>query len=66
MGLHKDFDDSQYLNIDDDLENLEPIEDPEQKKRIRRMIEDRLERKRLREELEDEFDSDFDWDDFDK
>jgi len=69
MGLHKGFDESQDfsdLNLDDEMENLEPIKDDEQRAKIRKIIEDRLEQKRLKEELGDEFDGEFDWDDFDK
>ncbi|GGI80675.1 PA3496 family putative envelope integrity protein [Legionella impletisoli] len=69
MGLHKGFEDSQLvsdLNYDEDLEGLDPIEDSEHKKRVRKMIEERLERKRLKEELEDELDGEFDWDEIDK
>ncbi len=65
MALHEEFDDQSFsdYNFDDD------IDDMTQKKRVKRMLEDRLERKRLRDEFKDDFDElsgDFDWDELDK
>ncbi len=70
MSLHReDYDDQSLsdMNYEEDAHEVEEQHDgAEQKKRVRRMLEDRLERKRLREELEDELDGEFDWDDYDK
>lgn len=65
MGLHEEYDDQSFsdYNYDDD------IDDMTQKKRVKRMLEDRLERKRLRDEFKDDFDElsgEFDWDELDK
>lgn len=63
MSLHKDYDDSQSIS---DFSCDEDIDELDNKKRVRRMIEDRLERKRLKDELEDELDNEFNWDDLDR
>lgn len=66
MGLHEEeYEDQSFsdYNYDDD------IDDMTQKKRIKRMLEDRLEKKRLRDEFKDDFDElsgEFDWDELDK
>lgn len=65
MSLHEEYDDQSFsdYNFDDD------IDDMNQKKRVKRMLEDRLERKRLRDEFKDDFDElsgEFDWDELDK
>ncbi len=65
MALHEEYDDQSFsdYNYDDEIDDLP------QKKRIKRMLEDRLERKRLRDEFKDDFDElsgDFDWDELDK
>lgn len=66
MGLHRDYDDGRSfseLGYDEDADELD------QKRRVRKLLEERLERKRLKEEFKDEFDDEgdeFDWDDFDK
>ncbi|MCP0913632.1 MULTISPECIES: PA3496 family putative envelope integrity protein [Legionella] len=65
MGLHKNYDDghsfSEFGYEEENIEDLEPLDESDKKKRIRRMIEERLERKRLQKELQDEFDDEFDW-----
>jgi hypothetical protein len=66
MGLHEEYEDqsfSDYNYEEDDMEGTT------QRKRIKRMLEDRLERKRLRDEFKDDFDElsgEFDWDELDK
>lgn len=65
MALHEDYDDHSFsdYNYDDD------VDDVAQKKRVRRLLEDRLERKRLKDEFKDDFDElsgEFDWDELDK
>ena len=64
MGYYREFekDDEQYFT---EQEYDEEIVDEPDKRRVRRMLEDRLERKRLRQEI-DEFDGEFDWDDLEK
>ncbi len=65
MSLHEEYDDQSFsdYNFDDDIDEMN------QKKRVKRMLEDRLERKRLRDEFKDDFDElsgEFDWDELDK
>lgn len=69
MGLQKDYDDMpSTLDVyyDDQRKDIDYTEQSEQKRRLRRLIEEKLERKRLKEELADEFDDEFNWDEFDK
>ena len=63
MGLHKDFDDGQFFS---DLNFDEETEDLDNKKRVRRLLEERLDRKRLKEELDDELEGEFDWDNYEE
>ncbi len=56
MSLHKDYDESPYVNFEEGAEDLQ------HKKQVRRLLEDRLEKKRLKDELEDEWSDEFDWD----
>lgn len=66
MGLHHDYEDSQSFS---EPGHDEDSDDLDNKRRVRRLLEERLERKRLKEEFKDEFDEsndEFDWDDFDK
>ncbi len=62
MGLHHeehgDHSFSDY-NLDDNVEDIA------QKKKVKRLLDERLERKRLKEECKDDFDEingEFDWD----
>ncbi len=66
MALYPEENDS-YLFNDQGYEE----EDIEQKKRLRKLIEDRLERQKLKKELEDDFEDfdeldEFDWDEEEK
>lgn len=68
MSLHEDLDDYSFsdYNYDDDIEDAQHID---QKKKVKRMLEDRLERKRLKDEFKDDLDElggEFNWDDIDK
>lgn len=65
MGLHEDYDDQSFsdFNYDEDIKDLD------QRKKIKKLLDERLERKRLKEEFKDDFDElngDFDWDEQDR
>lgn len=66
MSLHEEEADEPLFsdyNYDDD------INEASQRKRVKRMLEDRLERKRLKDEFKDDFDElsgEFDWDELDR
>jgi hypothetical protein len=65
MALHEDSEEQSFseFNYDDEVDDLS------QRKKVKRMLEDRLERKRLKDEFKDDFDElngEFDWDDLDK
>jgi hypothetical protein len=64
MGYYREHekDDEQYFT---EQEYDEEIVDMPDKKRVRRLLEEKLERKRLRQEI-DELDGEFDWDDLEK
>lgn len=66
MGLHEEYEDQSFSDYNYEEDDME---DSTQRKRIKRMLEDRLERKRLRDEFKDDFDElsgEFDWDELDK
>jgi hypothetical protein len=68
MALQEDQDEFSFSECKYDEEEIE-IEDAHQKKRVKRLLEDRLERKRLKDEFKDDFDElsgEFDWDELDK
>ena len=65
MGLHKDHGDRSFS----DYRFEEDVEDLAQRKKIKRILDDRMERKRLKDEFKDDFDElsgEFDWDEIDK
>ncbi len=67
MSLHEDSDD--YAFSDYNYDDIDDTEELDQKKRIKRLLEERLERKRLKDEFKDDFDElsgEFDWDELDK
>jgi hypothetical protein len=68
MSLHEDSDDYTFTDhkFDDDISDIQDIN---QKKKIKRLLDERLERKRLKDEFKDDFDElsgEFDWDELDK
>lgn len=65
MGLHEDYDDQFFSDFNYD----EDIKDIDQRKKIKKLLDERLERKRLKEEFKDDFDElngDFDWEEQDR
>lgn len=65
MALHEDSDDYSFS----DYSYEEDVNDLNEKKRIKRKLDERLERKRLKDEFKDDFDElsgEFDWDELDK
>lgn len=71
MGLLEEYDDqsSSEYNFDEEIDDTFDLDDISQKKRVKRMLEDRLERKRLKDEFKDDFDElsgEFDWDEMEK
>lgn len=66
MALHEDSDYSfSDYNYDDEKDDLHQLD---QKKKVKRLLEEQLERKRLKDEFKDDFDElsgEFDWDDID-
>ncbi len=69
MSLHEDSDDYSFADYNhddvDDIEDLDQkkrvkrlddIAELDQRKRVKRLIEERLERKRLKDEFKDDFD----------
>lgn len=67
MSLHEDSDD--YSFSDYNYDELDDREHLDEKKKVKRLLDERLERKRLKDECKDEFDElngDFNWDDLDK
>ncbi len=67
MPLNEEIDD--YFFSDYNYEEMANIDELNQKKRVRRLLEDRLERKRLKNEFKDDFDElngEFDWDELDR
>lgn len=68
MSLHEDSDDYSFSDYNYD-EEKEEVQNLDQRKKVKRLLEDRLERKRLKDEFKDDFDElsgEFDWDDLDK
>jgi hypothetical protein len=68
MSLHEDLDDYSFTEhkFDDEVND---VQDLNQRKKIKRLLDERLERKRLKDEFKDDFDElggEFDWDDIDK
>jgi hypothetical protein len=68
MSLHEESDDYSFsdYNYEDDVDDIQKLN---QKKKVKRLLEERLERKRLKDEFKDDFDElsgEFDWDDLDK
>ena len=67
MALHEDSDD--YSFTDFKYDELDDTEKLNQKKKVKRLLDERLERKKLKDEFKDDFDElngDFDWDELDK
>ena len=67
MALHEESDD--YSFTDFKYDELDDTEKLNQKKKIKRLLDERLERKKLKDEFKDDFDElngDFDWDELDK
>ena len=67
MALHEESDD--YSFTDFKYDELDDTEKLNQKKKIKRLLDERLERKKLKYEFKDDFDElngDFDWDELDK
>jgi hypothetical protein len=68
MSLHEDAEEYSFsdYNYDDEVDDIRKLD---QKKKVKRLLEERLERKRLKDEFKDDFDElsgEFDWDDIDK
>lgn len=68
MSLHEESDDYSFsdYNYEDDVDDIQKLH---QRKKVKRLLEERLERKRLKDEFKDDFDElsgEFDWDDLDK
>lgn len=68
MSLNEDSEEYSFsdYNYDDEVEDIRELD---QKKKVKRLLEERLERKRLKDEFKDDFDElsgEFDWDDLDK
>ena len=68
MSLHEDSDDYSFSEhqFDDELSDGQDLN---QKKKIKRLLDERLERKRLKDEFKDDFDElsgEFDWEELDK
>ena len=67
MALHEESDD--YSFTDFKYDELDDTEKLNQKKKIKRLLDERLERKKLKDEFKDDFDElngEFDWDELDK
>lgn len=66
MDLHEDSDEQSFVEYDDEIDTGDKLA---QRKKVKRLLEERLERKRFKDECDDDFDElsgDFDWDDHDK
>lgn len=67
MSLHEDSDD--YLFSDHNYDEVDDLNELDQKKKVKRLLDERLERKRLKDEFKDDFDEingEFDWDELEK
>jgi len=68
MSLHEDLEDFSFSDRSYDKE-INEKDDLVQKKKVKRLLDERLERKRLKDEFKDEFEElngEFDWDGLDK
>jgi len=68
MSLHEDLEDFSFSDRSYDKE-INEKDDLVQKKKVKRLLDERLERKRLKDEFKDEFEElngEFDWDELDK
>lgn len=67
MSLHEDSE--EYLFSDHNYDEIEDVNELDQKKKVKRLLDERLERKRLKDEFKDDFDElngEFNWDELDK
>jgi hypothetical protein len=73
MALHEESEDQSFTDYSYDDRPIKEEEDSadkiKQRKKVKRLLEEKLERKRLKDEFKDDFDElsgEFDWDELDK